>query len=115
MKKKLLVPIVLLCACAVATTVYCAEEEAEHPASIHVTGKPTKAERAKLAKVSFEDALKTAEAAQAGAVVSGVLEAEDGGLQYAFEILNPQTGKIDEVAVDAGNGKVLGIDRDDKD
>ncbi len=68
-----------------------------------------------MAKISFDEALKAAHAAQPGKVVNAVLEAEDGNLQYAFEILNPATGKIDEVAIDAGNGKVLSIDRDDKD
>lgn len=83
--------------------------------SIPVAGKTSKPERAAMAKISFDEALQAAHAAQPGKVVNAVLEAEDGSLQYAFEILNPVTGKIDEVAIDAGNGKVLSIDRDDKD
>ena len=95
------------------------DDEHDHEAkpavgSIHVTGKLTKVERAGLAKLSFDEALKAAHAALPGKVVNGALEAEDGNLQYAFEVLNDQ-GKIDEVAIDAGNGKVLGIDKDDKD
>lgn len=117
---KVLPSLLLLAALAAFTfaPARAAEDEANEgkPAagSIHVSGKPSKAERAGMAKLSFDDALKAAHEALPGKVVNGALEAEDGNLQYAFEVLNAQ-GKIDEVAIDAGNGKVLGIDRDDKD
>ena len=99
---------------SVPVSLHAAETEGAH-GSISVTGKPTKAAKAALATVSFDDALKAAHVALPGKVVKGVLEDEDGSLQYAFEVLNPKTGAIDEVAIDAGNGKVLSIDRDDKD
>jgi|SRR5579883_3047960 len=99
-----------------ATPSFSRASEDEKPAqgSIHVTGKLTKPQRAALAKISFDDALKAAHEALPGKVVNGALEAEDGNLQYAFEVLQPN-GQIDEVAIDAGNGKTLGIDRDDRD
>jgi uncharacterized membrane protein YkoI len=91
------------------------ESESSATASIRLSGRPTKPERAAAAKISFDDALLAAHRALPGRVVNGALEVEDGNLQYAFEVLNAKTGKIDEVAIDAGNGRVLSIDRDDKD
>ena len=82
--------------------------------SIRVSGKVAKADRTALAKISFAEALTTALAAVPGKVVKGVLEAEDGNLQYAFEIVKADK-IIDEVAIDAGNGKILGIDHNDND
>jgi uncharacterized membrane protein YkoI len=82
--------------------------------SIRVTGKVAKAERTAMAKISFADGLAIAQATVPGKVVNGTLEVEDGNLQYAFEIVKADK-TIDEVAIDAGNGKVLGIDHDDTD
>ena len=93
------------------------DEKGEAPAavgSVRVSGKLAKADRVALAKISFADALAVAQATVPGKVVNGALEVEDGNLQYAFEIVKADK-IIDEVAVDAGNGKVLGIDHDDKD
>ena len=94
-----------------------AEEKAEAPAktgSIRLAGKVAKADRPALAKISFADALKIAQETLPGKVVTGELEVEDGNLQYAFEIVQTNK-KIGEVEIDAGNGKILGVDHDDSD
>jgi uncharacterized membrane protein YkoI len=93
------------------------DEKGEAPpaiGSVRVAGKVAKADRPALAKISFSDALKVAEATIPGKVIHGALEVEDGNLQYAFEVVKADK-VIDEVMVDAGNGKVLGIDHDDND
>jgi uncharacterized membrane protein YkoI len=86
----------------------------ERPAaqgSIRIEGKVKKADRPALAKISFIEALKDALAVAPGDVVVGELEVEDGNLQYSFEIVGSDK-KITEVEIDAGNGKVLGMDKD---
>jgi hypothetical protein len=92
------------------------KDAAEKPApvgSIRPTGKDLKpAELAALAKISFADALKAALKAAPGVVVKAELEVEDGNLQFAFEIIGADK-KTTEVEIDAGNGKVLDIDKDD--
>jgi uncharacterized membrane protein YkoI len=95
---------------------FAAEKDEAAPAtgSIRIAGKVAKADRPAMAKVSFGDALQIAEKTLAGKVLSGVLEVEDGNLQYAFEIVGADK-KVGEVEIDAGNGRVLGIDHDDKD
>jgi uncharacterized membrane protein YkoI len=79
--------------------------------SIRIEGKVNKADRPALAKISFSEALKDALAAAPGDVVVGELEVEDGNLQYSFEIVGSDK-KVTEVEIDAGNGKVLGMDKD---
>lgn len=94
-----------------------AAEKDEAPAkvgSVRVAGKVPKSDRPALAKISFGDALKIAQATLPGKVVTGELEVEDGNLQYAFEIVQADK-TIGEVEIDAGNGQILGIDHDDSD
>ncbi len=89
------------------------EEKSEKDApkgSIRPTGDLTTAQMAALAKVSFTDALKTALAAAPGVVVKAELEVEDGNLQFSFEIVGADK-KTTEVEIDAGNGKVLDVDK----
>ena len=64
-----------------------------------------------LAKITFEQALKTALAAVPGSIIKAELEVEDGNLMYSFEIVTPKK-VIVEVEIDAGDGKVLDIDHD---
>ena len=58
-----------------------------------------------LAKINAQQALQAAEAAQNGKTSSIELEAENGNLVYVVTI------DKNEVEVDAGNGKVLYIDK----
>ena len=116
MKRRSLL-LALLLTCVAGSVCLAAAEKGEAPpavGSIRPAGKLSKPERAALVKLSFDDALKVAEATLPGKVVKGVLEIEDGNLQYAFEIVGSDK-KVGEVEVDAGNGAVLGIDRDDND
>jgi len=89
------------------------EKEAESTvkASIRPTGKPKKTELPALAKISFEDALSAARAAVSGAVIKAELEIENGNLMYSFDMVNAEK-KVVEVEIDAGNGKVLAVDKD---
>ena len=80
--------------------------------TIPVTGQHSDAELQQMAKVTKDDAQKTALAAVKAAetnkkVVGGELEAEHGYLIWSFDIqVTGKTGE-QEVLVDAGNGKVL--------
>jgi uncharacterized membrane protein YkoI len=91
-----------------------AKEQSVARGSIRVKGQPSAVERAALAKISFQDALAAAVAAYPGKVISGELGVEDGNLQYDFEIIGADK-KVMDVAIDAGNGKVLDIDESDED
>lgn len=81
-------------------------------ASIRPQGKVKSTDLPALAKVSFQQALTAALAAAPGSVIKAELEVEDGNLMYSFEIVGADK-KITEVEIDAGNGKVLAIDKDD--
>lgn len=88
------------------------DKEAKITGSIQVEGKHHKrAELAALAKISFDDALKAAEARVPGSVIKAELEAEHHTLMYSFEILGADK-TVAEVEIDAGNGKVLDVDKD---
>jgi len=80
--------------------------------TIQVMGKHSKAELARMAKVSQADAEKTALAAIEAKdadkkVVARELEVEHGYLIYSFDIKVAGKKGIEEVNVDAGDGKVL--------
>lgn len=118
MNKRTALPVITTIAVAsvmFGSTALARETPSQVPPSIHVRGKLTKIQCADLAKISFEDALKAAHAVMPGKVVNGELEAEDGALQYSFEILDQKTRQIVEVEIDAGDGHVLNIDRNDTD
>lgn len=66
-------------------------------------------ERLALAKISFDDAAQAALKAVPGKVVYGELEVEDGNLQFDFQIITA-AGKVMDVSIDAGDGKVLDVD-----
>jgi len=91
-----------------------ADEKDAPKGSIRPEGKLKTADLAALARIPFSDALKTALAAAPGVVVKAELEVEDGNLQFSFEIVGADK-KTAEVEIDAGNGKVLAVDKDDKD
>ncbi len=46
-----------------------------------------------------------------GAAILGVLEVEDGNLQYSFDIGGADKN-VTEVEIDTGDGKVLATDKD---
>lgn len=72
-----------------------------------------KAELEKMATVKHDAAKKTAqEYAGGGAVTKGGIETEDGCLIYSFHVKDAK-GQT-EVFVDAGNGKVLGSEKEGK-
>jgi uncharacterized membrane protein YkoI len=87
------------------------KDEKKVVASIQPKGKVKPADLPALAKISFADALKTAEKAAAGTAIKGELEVEDGNLMYSFDVVTANK-KVLEVEVDAGDGKVLDIDAD---
>ena len=102
----------LLICSALATSLLagCAWEKCAH------CQKNTEARQAKLmaeAKVSQEDAQKTALAkVPGGAVKESELEKEHGKLIWSFDIATPDSKDIMEVEVDAVTGAVLGVDKE---
>ncbi|MEP7276411.1 MAG: PepSY domain-containing protein [Betaproteobacteria bacterium] len=63
-----------------------------------------------MAKVAVQDAQQTAVAkvnAPGAAIAKGGLEVEDGCLVYSFDVKVPGKSGVEEVIIDAGNGKVL--------
>ncbi len=87
------------------------DQDAKIAGSIHVEGRHKRAELPALAKISFDDALKTAEARVPGSVIKAELEIEHHTLMYSFEILVADK-TVTEVEIDAGDGKVLDVDKD---
>ena len=81
------------------------------PCTIHPKKGASKADLKSLAKVSEDDARKTALASlkdpSKGTVKEAELESEHGCLVYSFDIAISGTSGIQEVQVDAGDGKVL--------
>ncbi len=67
-----------------------------------------------MAKISLDSALKEALKAVQGTVLRAELENENGYLVYAVEIAKADHQTMD-VKVDAGNGKVLKVETDQKD
>lgn len=115
------VRLLALAACSLAAVVFVAchglSGKDKSPAivgSIRPAGKVNPADLPGLAKISFDDARRAALAAVPGAVILGELEVEDGNLQYSFDIVGADKS-ITEVEIDAGDGKVLATDKDEKD
>jgi predicted lipoprotein with Yx(FWY)xxD motif len=81
------------------------------PCTIHPKKGASKTELKALAKVSEEDARKTAVASlkdpSKGTVKESELESEHGCLVYSFDIQIAGASGIQEVQVDAGDGRVL--------
>lgn len=81
------------------------------PCSIHPPKGATKAELAKLAKVSQTDAEAAAKASFKNptdvTVAESELEAEHGCLIWSFDMKVKNMRGVQEVQIDAGNGKVL--------
>ena len=81
------------------------------PCTIHPKEGASKADLASLAKVTEVDARKAALASlkdpAKGTVKESELESENGCLVYSFDIAIAGESGIQEVQVDAGDGKVL--------
>lgn len=104
-----------LAALAASASLWAADQETKSTpkGSIHPSGDVKSADLPALAKVSFQAALNTALATVPGSVIKAELEVEDGCLMYSFEIVGANK-KVTEVEIDAGNGKVLGTEDDEK-
>jgi len=93
------------------STAFAAGSKPSWKGTIAVSGdKHPESQLKKLAKVSKADATKTALAAVASKsakVEEGELEVENGFLIYAFDIKVKGQAGIEEILVDAGDGKVL--------
>jgi uncharacterized membrane protein YkoI len=90
------------------------KEEKKIVSSIRPAGKVKDADLPGLAKISFDAAMKAALAAAPGSVIKAELEVEDGNLMYSFEIVGKDKS-VTEVEIDAGNGKVLDVDKESAD
>jgi hypothetical protein len=81
------------------------------PCSVHPGKGASKEELKSLAKVTEEDARKTALASlkdpSKATVKESELEAEHGCLVYSFDIAVAGQKGIEEIQIDAGNGKLL--------
>ena len=104
-----------LLAATTATAIFAApatKEEKPVIGSIRPKGEVKPADLPGLAKITFDVALKAARAAVPGTVIMAELEVEDGNLMYSFRIVGKDKS-ITEVEIDAGNGKVLNIDKEE--
>ncbi len=110
----LLLPFAVLFGCASPDCDKCGEHKEggkTSVGSIRPAGKVKETELPALAKISYNDALKAALAAAPGSPIKGELEVEEGTLMYSFEIVGADH-KVTEVEIDAGNGKVLEIEKE---
>ena len=71
-------------------------------------------ELAKQAKISVEQARQTALQRVAGEILESELDRETGKLVYEFEIRD-QSGKIQEVLVDAQTGEIVSVKEESED
>ena len=98
-------------AIAFLVTIAATASAASPNCTIHPKKGATKEELAAMAKVNQADAQKAALATlkdpTKATVKSAELEAERGCLLYSFDIAVAGTAGVQEVQIDAGNGKVL--------
>ena len=66
-----------------------------------------------LAKISYQDAVKTALAKTPGGVLEVELEDEDGYLVFCVEVVTGK-GEIMEYVIDAGNGAILEVEEEEE-
>src|SRR6266849_6447466 len=82
------------------------EQDPKYACSITVPKNTSKAQLAALAKINLKQAEAAANAAVAGNVMGAKLEDENSCLVYSVQITGTD-GKLHDVKVDAGNGKVV--------
>jgi uncharacterized membrane protein YkoI len=87
--------------------------QTNHTGSIQVKN-DEEAGFAEMAKISLDSAVNAALKAVPGKVLKAELENENGYLVYGVEIVKTDH-QIADVKVDAGNGKVLKVETDQKD
>jgi uncharacterized membrane protein YkoI len=80
--------------------------------SIHLQGYETEQELAKLAKVSFDQAIVIARKNLSEMVIEAELDDEDSSLIWEVKVVTLQ-GQIKNITIDGGNGKVLAFGLDD--
>jgi uncharacterized membrane protein YkoI len=94
----------------------CAAWAANLDCSIKASKTTRSADLAGMAKVSEDAAKKTAldrvNAAGATIAKGGGLEVEDGCLVYSYDIKVPGKSGVQELLIDAGNGKVLSVEHE---
>jgi uncharacterized membrane protein YkoI len=81
-------------------------QDPKYACSVTVPKNTSKAQLAALAKINLKQAEAAANAAVAGNVVGAKLEDENSCLVYSVQITGTD-GKLHDVKVDAGNGKVV--------
>ncbi len=110
MKKGRLVIGVVLSALVVFGGIALSAQQANHTGSIQIKNED-EAGFAGMAKISLDSAMNAALQAVPGKVLRAGLENENSYLVYGVEIVKADRRVVD-VKIDAGNGKVLKIDRD---
>jgi hypothetical protein len=117
MNKKLIgaavVCLVVFGAAAVGLGLARADEVEVRSGSIPVGTRP-ESQLKGLAKITPAQAIQAAQARAGGRVLEVELENENGFLVYGVEIRRPDRSTVD-LKVDAGNGRVLAMERDDQD
>jgi uncharacterized membrane protein YkoI len=88
-------------------------QQTNHTGSIQIKSND-EAGFAGMAKIPLDSAVKAALAAVPGKILKVELENENGYLVYGVEVVKA-TRQISDVKVDAGDGKVLKIETDQKD
>lgn len=105
MKKFKMGAITFLAAISIGNFAGAKEDEAPITGSIP-TANLKVADYSQAAKITSNQAAKTATDAVPGQVLSIALEREDGFLVYSVEVVNAKSG-LHELNIDAGNGKIL--------
>ncbi len=101
MKRKILLPLLLLCSALLPPAALAKDSDKKHAAE---------ADLKTQAKVTETEAQKIALAkAPGGKIQSGELEEEKGALIWSFDIAMPGTKDITEVAVDAKTGAIVSV------
>ena len=98
-------------ALAFGAIAYAADQEAPK-GSIRPTGEVKPAKFPALAKITFQQSLAAALQAALDSVIQGELEFEDSALMSSFCIVGADK-RISEVEIEAGNGKVLDMEREE--
>ncbi|HMS86263.1 MAG TPA: PepSY domain-containing protein [Nitrospira sp.] len=81
------------------------------PAYANDTGKKSKAEMAATAKVTIEQAIKTASDKVAGTVIEAELETKHNKIVWEVEVITAEK-KVMEVHIDADTGDVIDVEEE---
>lgn len=111
MKSKYTLPLTLCLIFSISAIAKESKEPAIH-GSIKVK-EEGKSDYSNLAKISLNEAIKVASKKLSGRAREANLENEDGYLVYSVLVVTPKDG-LQEVIVDAGNGKILATGAEDR-